>query len=377
MTQFSVNPNGVYLVPDSTGFYKDNVEPGFYNVAWDDQRKAFYLAYASPFEINHKVYGNSLQYADRILETFHRRAGKNTTAAFEGLKGSGKTLLAKQICIDFVNAGGIVITCNSHFCGDAFNKFIQDISQSKIVFFDEFEKTYADREHRDSILTLFDGTWQSHTLYLLTTNTDMYTNSNLTYFSNRPGRVYFNIKFKAVDPEAIKEYCQDNLENFDIRYPEIMIFIKGFRAFNMDMLSVLVTELNLNPDLTVTDLSEFLNIKPDADVSDRVITYRLIEDGNDITHLVDSFPGPYHIKEFFEGSSNTLHVYTGDGSDTPSTSLERLLGESSTGKEYTFPPSSIIRQDPNGVINIIDPEDPDVILQVISNSPQPRQRIIF
>lgn len=270
---FILTPSGYFLAPNLDAVKKDKVAPGTYAIQFDSDSKQYYLSPITAFTLPNKVYGKSTQYTDRILTTYKSRE-KSTAAAFVGLKGSGKTLLARAISIKALEEGIITLVVNSPFCGDAFNNFLQKITQDKIVFFDEIEKVYSEKDDLNQLLTLFDGTFPSHTLYLLTSNTEFY-NPTLEYFNNRPGRVYFNIIFKDVDLDAIEEFCQDNLNSKE-RMPELLSFIKSFKAFNMDMLSVLVTEMNNYPEESLASLSEILNIKPDRDANSVKFQYVLL-----------------------------------------------------------------------------------------------------
>lgn len=312
---YSLMPNGYYIAPDMTDFLHGTVAPGYYTVAFDGDRGCFYLAHAEPFTLVKKIYGNSLKHADRILDTFKSRVGINTAAAFEGVKGSGKTLLMKRISKTFVEQdNGIVLIVNTPFSGDAFNSFIQSVSQPKIVIFDEFEKVYSERDKRNGILTLLDGTFASHTLFIITTNTDMYKDSSMEYFSNRPGRVYFNINFAPVDLPSILEYCADNL-NDKSRIDSIKSYVSKFRIFNMDMLSVLVHEMNNSPELSLSELSEFLNIKPDISMSDLNYDFQVKYKGVDCTDSLSHCLNSSRVESFFNDDCSPWNIYTCDGDD--------------------------------------------------------------
>ena len=61
-----------------------------------DQFGNLYLEMIDAFEIPNKLYGNCLRHTDRILNTFMNRDG-STGVLLTGEKGSGKTLLAKNL----------------------------------------------------------------------------------------------------------------------------------------------------------------------------------------------------------------------------------------------------------------------------------------
>jgi hypothetical protein len=215
--------------------------------------EGFSLEEVEPFRMPDKVYGDCLRNADRIVNTFTRRDG-NTGVLLTGEKGSGKTLLARQIAIQ---SGLPVIIVNSDHSGDNFNSFLSSITQPCIVFLDEFEKTY-NRESQEKILTLLDGTYQSRKLFLLTSNDKFRIDNNM---KNRPGRIFYLIEFGGLEEEFIVEYCRDNLK--DQSYvPDVLRVSRLFDIFNFDLLAAIVEESNRygeNPK----DLLGLLNAKPE------------------------------------------------------------------------------------------------------------------
>jgi hypothetical protein len=212
----------------------------------------FYLEQTQKFTLPSKVYGKTKFHAERILNTFRDR-GTNTGVLMMGEKGSGKSLLSKQIC---VNSGYPSIIINDCHTGDQFNSFLASIDQPCIVFFDEFEKVY-DREHQKKVLTLLDGTFNSNKLFLLTSNDRWGLDDNMC---NRPGRIYYMIEFKGLDDDFIIEYCNDRLNDKSFT-PKILGISKSFEVFNFDLLSAFVEEVNRYGE-EPKELMELLNAKP-------------------------------------------------------------------------------------------------------------------
>lgn len=378
---YSLMPNGYYVAPDMTELLHETVAPGYYTVAFDSDRSCFYLSPAKPFSLVKKIYGDSLKHSDRILNTFLRRVGVNTAAAFEGVKGSGKTLLVKHLSKTFVEQHeGIVLIVNTPYSGDGFNSFLQSISQKKIVVFDEFEKVYHEKDTRNAILTLLDGTFSSHTLFLITTNTDMYSNAALEYFSNRPGRVYFNIQFSAVDLSAILEYCEDNLEDKS-RIDAIKDFVRKFRIFNMDMLSVLVSEMNLNPELSIEELSEFLNIKPDLKVADIKYKFQAFYKDIDVTESVKRQLNPSSLAYFLEHDSD-WNIYTSCDIDEDEV-LEDIAPDDSKKEVEDFDiylntqTSDIVQNPMTRAVTITQDSLKIIVTPIYSTDFGPKRKIVF
>ena len=301
MTQFIKQPGAVTIAPDFSGIALDRVPAGYYRIGCS-QSLGWHLVPIEPLQLADKVYGSLLQHVPRIEQVWEERKGVPTTVLLEGLKGSGKSLLMKSLAKRFVEQhDGIVLLCNSAFTGDGFFEFLQQISQKKIVLMDEFDKVYCDENARNNILTLLDGTMASHTLFILTMNASS-ASSKYEFFHNRPGRVFFNIKFTGVDYEAIQAYLEDCLDDKS-RIGEVMTFVKRFTQFNMDMLGTIVREVNACPHLSLEDIAEYLNTKPDLTMDDIYFNYRVIRNDVDITKVVSGVSSQA-FKELVKGIQN-------------------------------------------------------------------------
>ena len=235
----------------------ESLPVGNYIVKKNDMTGELYLEAIDAFELPSKVYGSCLKDADRILNTFNTR--KSTTGVLlTGEKGSGKTLLAKEVSSAGAKLGIPTIVINTPFCGAPFNSFIQSIEQPCVILFDEFEKVY-DSEEQEKILTLLDGVFASRKLFMLTCNNKWKVD---THMYNRPGRIFYLLEFGGLDEQFIVEYCQDNLK--DTSYiNQLCQIAKIFETFNFDMLQAVVEEMNRyneNPQ----DALRMLNIKPDS-----------------------------------------------------------------------------------------------------------------
>lgn len=221
-----------------------------------DANGSFYLDMVDSFTNVDRIYGNLIKSRDRILSTFNDRPS-STGVMLSGEKGSGKTLLARLLSIGGYCTNMPTIIINAPWSGDAFNKFLQDITQPCIILFDEFEKVY-DRDEQESILTLLDGVFPSKKLFVFTCN-DKWRIDN--HMRNRPGRIYYMIDFTGIDPEMVVDYCKERLINKS-HIDAIVKLTNIFTDFNFDMLKALVEEMN-RYDETPQQALQMLNIKPE------------------------------------------------------------------------------------------------------------------
>lgn len=252
MTFFSKSGDSYRVLPNQSGDISETLPAGNY-VLKHAMMVGYYLEITDSFKLPKKLYGNCVRQADRILYTFRQR-DKNTGVLLVGEKGSGKTLLSKQIAI---SSGMPTIIINEKFTGDEFNSFLASITQQCVVLFDEFEKIY-DREAQEKVLTLLDGTYQSRKLFLITSNDKWGLDMNLR---NRPGRIYYHIEFSGLGEAFIREYCCDNLAKVE-KTEDVVRVASMFDQFNFDMLASVVEEVN-RYDEDPMELISILNVKPE------------------------------------------------------------------------------------------------------------------
>jgi hypothetical protein len=271
-----------------------------YVVGRDDH--GYFLARIDSFEINTKLYGNVGKHTKRILKTFDART-TSTGVLLSGEKGSGKSLLAKNISIEAAKLDIPTLVINHAHFGDGFNSLIQNIIQPAVVLFDEFEKVY-DKEEQQAMLTLLDGVFSSKKLFVLTCNDKSRIDQNMR---NRPGRIFYALDYTGIDAAFIREYSQDNLNDKN-HVNKVVQVATTFDNFNIDMLKALIEEMN-RFDETVIEALGMLNAKPEfggknsysvvLSINNKIVPKSNMYDKTDYLYsnpLVESFFFNYKVK---------------------------------------------------------------------------------
>lgn len=345
-----VQSGKIFRFNDNTANVVHPTLPAGNYVVQVDPHGNFYLATADSFESPGKLYGDVIKNTSRVLNTFMDRPS-GTGVLLSGEKGSGKTLLAKNIVSEAAKLGIPTLIINTPFAGDGFNKFIQSIFQPTVVFFDEFEKVY-DSEQQEQMLTLLDGSFPSKKLFLLTCNNKWRVDDHMR---NRPGRVYYSIDFGGLTPAFVEEYCIDNLKD-KTWVKKVVTFSGFFNMFNFDMLKALVEEMNRYnepPELAAKMLNAKAEYGTDRYTVELFYNNVAIPDaepslwqGNPITGTVNVYIAGEDMKKVI-GVSNTAMAMVPSSTPSTTNTASSLFDEDEDGDiRMFFEPSHIDAIDP-------------------------------
>lgn len=224
------------------------------------------------------TYGDTISKAERVIQTYLSRQGKNTGLLLQGDKGSGKTLQAKFISAKLREDHEIpTIMINTPFHDANFITFMAKIKQPVMVMFDEFDKVYSDRSHQEQILTLLDGTGGYNKMFVLTKNAGYISE----FFQNRPSRIFYTFNYDKIALQTMEDFLGRNLQ--DKRHTDDFVRLWDLTSsLSFDVIQSIVEELNRYTDLTFREVIETMGITMGSDRQANLKITKAVFNGVDV-----------------------------------------------------------------------------------------------
>lgn len=227
-------PKGIYEVKESmTGYYLNRL--------------------GDSFVFNYKLYGINNKFIDHFIKTYNNTTG-NLGVLFNGIKGTGKTVTAEELCNRIGLPVIIVKSCKE--VDDMLKFLATQINFDCIFFFDE-------KEFRESssVLSFMDGVHNSQyrKIFLLTTN-ELEINNNLP-------------------EETTLELLNDILIDKDAIEP-VLDLIRQMQIVTVDLVKALAQEVNIHSVDKIDLIRKNFNLE-----------------FSDFTYLVESLSNVQNINE--------------------------------------------------------------------------------
>ena len=207
------------------------------------------------FKMPENLYGDIEQRADFFINRFNSL--NKMGLLLEGVKGTGKTLLAKLIA---KRSGYPVLLINESWDSENLSIIFREINKTGkrwIVIMDEFEKHFS-HSAQARFLSIMDGTVENQCFFIVCANERLNT-----YLYNRPGRLRYRLQYNYLTAQQIREALDQNLpdtpkEDID----RICIKLVPY-SINYDILTCIMDDIKSGVPVDV--FLPILNIKPESD----------------------------------------------------------------------------------------------------------------
>lgn len=236
MSNLIIRNNDHYHLVELTSSY-EKLPSGNYLLCLNEVTGEFFLRRQEDFAAPKRIYGDT-SVMNRWKQAFEKTE-RNLGVLLSGYKGGGKTLIARQFC-SMMSCPVIFIT--EAYKGPDFENFISNpIFKGSIIFIDEYEKVYNEYDDSsETLLSLMDGIYNTHLLFLLTINESDRISDKL---KNRLGRIRYNKVFSSVEDSLVDSVIEDLLENKDFA-PSVKEVVSFIPTVSFDILTTIIREMN-------------------------------------------------------------------------------------------------------------------------------------
>lgn len=235
-----------------------DLTPGMvYNIIVDRYTNAVSLEESGSLSLPSKVYctARDERFIDKVVNSYNLSENGFTGVMLAGLKGSGKTVMAKMIA----NKSGLpIVNIDKSIRLHILRNLVEKFGNTSVCFlFDELDKVLEDYD--DSfLLQVLDGSdTKGKHMILFTCNDDREISE---YLIDRCSRIRYWREFDEMSPSLIMEVLNDKL-NDKKEVKSLTDFIKdNFEVCSFDNIVSFVKEANNYPTTTFEELFEDMNL---------------------------------------------------------------------------------------------------------------------
>jgi len=221
---------------------------------WSDEI-AFKIA--PDFSMPKRIYetNEDKRFINKVLNYYNKSEEGTTGVMLSGLKGSGKTITAKNIAIQ---SGLPIILIDKGFRPSLLIKLFNRLTDVDVCFvFDEIDKLGEDYDD-DYLLKILDGANTSGKKLILCTCND--TEDVSEYLIDRCSRIRYWREFDELSTSMIQTILEDRLNDKKEVKSLTDFIIENFKVISFDNIASFVDEVNEYPKTTYEELFEDMNL---------------------------------------------------------------------------------------------------------------------
>ena len=242
------------IIPKPLGTDYDLITGKIYALKEDKYSDDLYLEEDKEFEFPEKYYlgDNDKHFINKVLNTFKNTTKLTTGTLLSGMKGSGKTLMAKYIAKE---SGLPIIVVDQKVNASNIEGFFAKVNDDVCVILDEIDKYWNTRY----LLGFLDGVKPScKKLVLCTCNDEKEINE---YLNDRCSRIRYKKKFKCLTKDAVLGVLTDMISNKEKAKSATEFICSAISVISYDNVVIFGEEVKNNPDESYESIITDLNIE--------------------------------------------------------------------------------------------------------------------
>lgn len=228
-----------------------------YTVKTDRWSDAISLKCAPDLQMPEVVYktDSDTKFINKVLSHYRKAEDGTTGVMLSGLKGSGKTIMAKEIALE--SSLPIILIDNSTAPSKLINMFNMLGDTEVCVIMDEIDKLGEDYDD-DYLLKILDGINTTGKKLVVCTCND--TEDVSEYLFDRCSRIRYWREFEELPASMIQKVLEDKLDDKGEVKPLADFIINNFSCISFDNIVAFAQEVNDNPTDTFEELFEDMNL---------------------------------------------------------------------------------------------------------------------
>jgi len=249
-----------YIIPKPEGIDYELIPGKVYDFRETSGSDGPFLSESADFNFPETYYlsEDDNKFINKTIEAFNRTKKMTTGVLLSGIKGSGKTLMAKKIA---KMSGLPIIVIDPGVATGNIEPFFAKTDTDCCIIFDEIDKYWNTRY----LLTFLDGVKPTcKKLVICTCNKEKDIDE---YLNDRCSRIRYKRMFKCLDKDAAKVVINDIVKDDDKSTKARDFLFEHTSVLSYDNVVIFAEEIRNNPNESFESIFEDLNLTNSKDKS--------------------------------------------------------------------------------------------------------------